>query len=135
MLVPSLARAGETAPAIRPVPSHPIDRPIAPRAALDRGAKLILKAERPLVMLGVTASRPHLADSLSYFVKHLQIPFFNTQMGKHSVAGGLYMAALSERDYVHWVITLLGGVATYASCPKRNATKIQQTLASGRLRP
>jgi thiamine pyrophosphate-dependent acetolactate synthase large subunit-like protein len=98
MLVPSLARAGETAPAIRPVPSHPIDRPIAPRAALDRGAKLILKAERPLVMLGVTASRPHLADSLSYFVKHLQIPFFNTQMGKHSVAGGLYMAPLRSRN-------------------------------------
>jgi acetolactate synthase I/II/III large subunit len=38
-------------------------------------------------------------------VRRLQIPFFNTQMGKGSVAGGsgLYMgtAALSERDYVH----------------------------------
>src|SRR6266487_215681 len=100
--------AGETAPAISPVPSHPIDRPIAPRAALDRAAALILKAERPLVMLGAAASRPHLADSLSNFVKRLQIPFFNTQMGKGSVAGGsgLYMgtAALSERDYVHWAI-------------------------------
>src|SRR2546422_7559213 len=42
--------AGETAPAIPPVPSHPIDRPIAPRAALDRAAALILKAERPLVI-------------------------------------------------------------------------------------
>lgn len=100
--------AGETASAITPVPSHPIDRPIAPRAALDRAAALILKAERPLVMLGAAASRPHLADSLSNFVKRLQIPFFNTQMGKGSVAGGsgLYMgtAALSERDYVHWAI-------------------------------
>src|SRR6516165_10433533 len=100
--------AGESAPAIAPVPSHPIDRPIAPRAALDRAAGLILKAERPLVMLGAAASRPHLADSLSNFVKRLQIPFFNTQMGKGSVAGGsgLYMgtAALSERDYVHWAI-------------------------------
>ena len=41
-------------------------------------------------------------------MKRLQIPFFNTQMGKGSVAGGsgLYMgtAALSERDYVHWAI-------------------------------
>src|SRR5215813_10491835 len=95
--------AGETAPAIPPVPSHPIDRPIAPRAALDGAAALILKAERPLVMLGAAASRPHLADSLSNFVGRLQIPFFNTQMGKGSVAGGsgLYMgtAALSERDY------------------------------------
>src|SRR5262249_49003096 len=66
--------AGETAPAIAPVPSHPIDRPIAPRAALDRAAALILKAERPLVMLGAAASRPHLADSLSNFVRRLQIP-------------------------------------------------------------
>ena len=59
-------------------------------------------------MLGAAASRPHLAESLSSFVKRLQIPFFNTQMGKGSVAGGsrLYMgtAALSERDYVHWAI-------------------------------
>jgi acetolactate synthase I/II/III large subunit len=100
--------AGETAPAILPVPSHSIDRPIAPRTALDRAAELILKAERPLVMLGAAASRPQLAEGLSSFVKRLQIPFFNTQMGKGSVAGGsgLYMgtAALSERDYVHWAI-------------------------------
>src|ERR1700730_10878308 len=72
--------AGETAPAIPPVPSHPIDRPIAPRAAVACAAALILKADRPLVMLGAAASRPRLADSLSNFVKRLQVPFFNTQM-------------------------------------------------------
>ncbi len=100
--------AGAAVPAIPPVPAHPIDRPIASRAALDRAVELILKAERPLVMLGAAASRPHLAEPLSDFVMRLQIPFFNTQMGKGSVAGGsgLYMgtAALSERDYVHWAI-------------------------------
>jgi len=100
--------AGETVSAIPSVPSHPIDQPIAPRSALDRAAELILKAERPLVMLGAAASRPRLAESLSDFVKRLQIPFFNIQMGKGSVAGGsgLYMgtAALSERDYVHQAI-------------------------------
>ena len=100
--------AAEAAPAIPPVPSHPIEQPVASRAALDRAVELILKAERPLVMLGAAASRPHLAEALSSFVKRLQIPFFNTQMGKGSVAGGsgLYMgtAALSERDYVHWAI-------------------------------
>src|SRR6202007_2589917 len=55
--------------------------------------------------MSADASRPHLADALSDFVRRLQIPFFNTQMGKGAVAGGsgLYMgtAALSERDYVH----------------------------------
>jgi acetolactate synthase-1/2/3 large subunit len=41
-------------------------------------------------------------------VTRLQLPFFNTQMGKGSVSGGsgLYMgtAALTERDYVHEAI-------------------------------
>src|SRR5271166_1533971 len=100
--------AGEAAPEIPLVAPHPIDVPIAHPAALDRAAELILKAERPLVMLGAAASRPRLANALSDFVNHLQIPFFNTQMGKGAVTGGseLYMgtAALSERDYVHRAI-------------------------------
>ena len=100
--------AAEAVAAIPPVPLHPIDPPVAPRAALDRAAELILKAERPLVMLGAAASRPRLAEALSDFVRRLQIPFFNTQMGKGAVSGGsgLYMgtAALSERDYVHRAI-------------------------------
>ena len=69
---------------------------------------MILEAERPLIMLGASASRPRLADALSDFVRRVRIPFFNTQMGKGSVSGGsnLYMgtAALSERDYVHQAI-------------------------------
>jgi acetolactate synthase-1/2/3 large subunit len=100
--------AAEPAPSMSPVPSHPIDRPVASQVAVDRAAEMVLKAERPLVMLGAAASRPQLAEPLSSFVKRLQIPFFNTQMGKGAVTGGsgLYMgtAALSERDYVHWAI-------------------------------
>jgi acetolactate synthase I/II/III large subunit len=90
------------------VSPHPIELPVAPPAALDRAAAMILAAERPLVMLGAAASRPRLADALSAFIKRTRIPFSNTQMGKGSVAGGsnLYMgtAALSERDYVHQAI-------------------------------
>ena len=45
---------------------------------------------------------------LTGFIRRTQMPFFNTQMGKGTVAGGhnLYMgtAALSERDYVHEAI-------------------------------
>jgi len=97
--------AAEKAPEISPVLRHPIAQPIAQSAAVDRAARMILEAERPLVMLGAAASRPRLAEPLSDFVRRVQIPFFNTQMGKGSVAGesGLYMgtAALSERDYVH----------------------------------
>ena len=97
--------AADQAPAIAPVPRHTIALPVAPPAALDRAAEMILGAKRPLIMLGAAASRPRLADALSEFVRRLQVPFFNTQMGKGAVAGGsgLYMgtAALSERDYVH----------------------------------
>ena len=100
--------AAETAPAIPLVAPHTIEPPVAPPSALERAAELILEAERPLVMLGAAASRPHLAEPLSDFVNRVQIPFFNTQMGKGAVAGGsgLYMgtAALSERDYVHRAI-------------------------------
>ena len=90
------------------VPPHPIDLPVAHPVALDRAAAMILGAERPLIMLGAVASRPRLSTALSDFVRRMRIPFFNTQMGKGSVAGGsnLYMgtAALSERDYVHQAI-------------------------------
>ena len=100
--------AGEEVPEMPLVKLHPIDIPVADFAALDRAADLILKAERPLVMLGAAASRPRLAGPLSDFVRRVRIPFFNTQMGKGSVTAGsgLYMgtAALSERDYVHRAI-------------------------------
>ena len=97
--------AGEQAPDLLPIPVHPIEIPVAHRAALDRAAEMILAAERPLIMLGAAASRPRSTAGLSGFVRRLQIPFFTTQMGKGTVPSGanLYMgtAALSERDYVH----------------------------------
>ena len=90
------------------VPSHPVDIPVASQTAIERAAAMILKAERPLVMLGAAASRPRATGELGGFVQRTQIPFFTTQMGKGTVAGGtdLYMgtAALSERDYVHEAI-------------------------------
>ncbi len=52
--------AGETARDLPSVPKHPIDIPVAHPYALDAAAALILKAERPLVMLGAAASRPRL---------------------------------------------------------------------------
>src|SRR5205823_217185 len=50
--------AGEECEDIPPIPSHPIDVPVAHRAALDRAAEMILGAERPLLMLAAAASRP-----------------------------------------------------------------------------
>ena len=97
--------AGELVDDVPMVPVHPIEIPVAHRAALDRAAAMILAAKRPLIMLGAATSRPRSTAGLAGFVRRLQIPFFTTQMGKGTVPGGgnLYMgtAALSERDYVH----------------------------------
>jgi acetolactate synthase-1/2/3 large subunit len=90
------------------IPPHAVELPVASEAAIDRAAEMLGQAKRPLVMLGAAASRPHLAEPLSAFVRRIGIPFFNTQMGKGAVNAGsnLYMgtAALSERDYVHEAI-------------------------------
>lgn len=97
--------AGEEVPDVPVIPVHPLERPIAHAAALDRAEAAILAAKRPLVMIGAACSRPWLTESLSTFVARTRLPFFNTQMGKGAVTGGsnLYMgtAALSEGDYVH----------------------------------
>ena len=90
------------------IPPHVVELPVAPAAAIERAAAMIMGASRPLVMLGAAASRPRLAEPLSAFVRRCGIPFFNTQMGKGAVNAGsnLYMgtAALSERDWVHEAI-------------------------------
>jgi acetolactate synthase-1/2/3 large subunit len=90
------------------VPPHPTELPIASPAALDRAAEILMRAERPLVMLGAAASRPRSTSDLAQFVLRTGIPYFTTQMGKGTVPGGteLYIgtAALSERDYVHEAI-------------------------------
>jgi acetolactate synthase-1/2/3 large subunit len=100
--------AGEEAEPAAVIPPHPIEIPVAHASALDRAAEMILKAQRPLIMLGAAASRPRSTAGIGDFVRRTKIPFFTTQMGKGTVAGGtnLYMgtAALSERDYVHEAI-------------------------------
>ena len=100
--------AGESCEDVPLILPHSLELPLAADEALDRAARLIMAAERPLVMLGAAASRPRSTSDLSRFVLRTGIPYFTTQMGKGTVPGGteLYMgtAALSERDYVHEAI-------------------------------
>ncbi len=100
--------AAEKCEDIALIAPHPVELPIAAAEALDRAARLITMAKRPLAMLGAAASRPRSTSDLAQFVLRTRIPYFTTQMGKGTVPGGteLYMgtAALSERDYVHEAI-------------------------------
>ncbi len=73
--------------------------------AVSAAAAVIAAAERPLIMLGAAAVRPHCCDALSDFVARLGIPYFTTQMGKGAVSGSdelsMGTAALSSKDYIH----------------------------------
>ena len=90
---------------------HAMDIAGAHPNAIEHAAEMLMRAERPLVMLGAACSRPRLAGQLTAFIRRTGLPFFNTQMGKGTVgteSGGtdLWMgtAALTERDYVHEAI-------------------------------
>jgi len=93
---------------------HPVELPAAQDVSVERAATMLMNAQRPLVMFGAATNRPRLAGQLTDFVRRTGIPFFNTQMGKGTVAGigsanggtELWMgtAALTERDYVHEAI-------------------------------
>src|SRR5258707_13723652 len=77
--------AGEEAEDIAMVPQHPIEIPVAHRASLDRAADMILKAKRPLIMLGAAASRPRSTSGIGGVVRRPPNPFFTTQMGEGTV--------------------------------------------------
>jgi acetolactate synthase I/II/III large subunit len=100
--------AAQTVEHVELVPVTPARRPIALDEAIGAAAELVAKARHPLVLIGGGANRPGLAPKLSAAVHRLQIPFFNTQMGKGAVDGNsdlfIGTAALSENDYVHLAI-------------------------------
>ncbi|SAL81335.1 acetolactate synthase [Caballeronia arvi] len=95
------------------IPPHPVELPVAQDAAIDRAATMLANAKRPLVMFGAASNRPRLAGQLTSFIRRTGIPYFNTQMGKGTIAAigsdeaselWLGTAALSERDYLHEAI-------------------------------
>jgi acetolactate synthase-1/2/3 large subunit len=100
--------AAEECPDTPLISPHPVELPTASTEALDRATAMIMRAQKPLIMLGAAASRPRSTADLAQFVIRSRIPYFTTQMGKGTAPGGteLYMgtAALSERDYVHEAI-------------------------------
>src|SRR5256885_12838444 len=50
------------------VPTHPVELPLASAGALDRAARMIMEAKRPLLMFGAAASRPRVTPDVSQFV-------------------------------------------------------------------
>lgn len=82
--------------------------PYAGKETIDKAAKLIKTAKKPLLLLGAGANRKRASIALTKFVDELGIPFFNTQMGKGIIDERhlLYLgtAALSDFDFLHEAI-------------------------------
>lgn len=86
------------------VPSR-FEGPHASHHSLDRAAEMIRKAKRPLLLIGASASRYDIRQSLKQLVDKTGIPWVATQMGKGVLderhPGYLGTAALSSDDFVH----------------------------------
>ena len=82
--------------------------PQANLSALSIAVQMISNAKNPLVLIGADANRKRTSKALTKFVNDLQIPFFNTQMGKGIIdeRNALYLgtAALSSDDFIHKAI-------------------------------
>ena len=98
--------AGEEVPEIPLVKLHPIDIPVADSAALDRAADLILKAERPLVMLGAAASRPRLAGPTPQQIVH-DVRQVMPEDGIVCLDNGMYKIWFARNYRTHVANTLL----------------------------
>ena len=90
------------------IPPHPRYYATANQKVLNDAATMIKSAKHPLILIGAGANRKHVRESLTKFIEHSQIPFFNTQMGKGVIdeRSELFIgtAALSTNDYLHCAI-------------------------------
>jgi len=82
--------------------------PYAGNTAISEAVAMIKDAKKPLLLIGAGANRKRASKALTEFVDAVNIPFFNTQMGKgiiderHDLFLGT--AALSDYDFLHEAI-------------------------------
>ncbi|KIC17229.1 acetolactate synthase large subunit [Leisingera sp. ANG-DT] len=90
------------------IPPHVRHYAVPDEAVLTEAADMIHAAKMPLVLIGAGANRRKARSALCDFIERVQIPFFNTQMGKGVVdeSSDLFLgtAALSDGDYLHCAI-------------------------------
>ncbi len=83
-------------------------RPVPDDKSITAAAKMIDEAKNPLVLIGAAANRKRSGKALKEFIEKLNVPFFNTQMGKGVIderhPNFLGTAALSSTDFIHLAI-------------------------------
>ncbi len=93
----------------KPIPISEVRRPIAAETSINKIVELLVKAKRPLVVVGAGANRKRTSNMLTDLITKFNIPFVNTQMGKGVICESFTefagTAALSQGDYVHQSIS------------------------------
>ncbi len=91
--------------AAKPIPWERTRRPSPDRPSLDKAAKLIGAAKRPLILAGNGVIRGDAAAALTRFAEELHIPVASTFMGKGAIpwtsAMSLLTIGLQSFDYEH----------------------------------
>ncbi len=79
----------------RPIPWERTRLPSPDRLSLEKAAKLLAKARRPMVLAGNGVIRGAAAEVLTRFSEELSIPVASTPMGKGAVPGSSPMSLLT----------------------------------------
>ena len=99
---------GEDVAESRLIPKTEAFRPVPDKKAIAPAVKMLLRAKRPLILIGSAGNRKDFSRELLSFIRATDIPFFTTHMGKGAVPEDhklfLGTAALSKDDYLHSVI-------------------------------
>ena len=89
----------------KPIPWEPTRRPSPDRMSLEKAAKLVAKARRPMILAGNGVIRGRASDALKAFAEQLHIPVATTPMGKGAIPWTSPMSVLTiglqAYDYEH----------------------------------
>ena len=85
----------EAATRARPIPWERTRRPSPDRPSLEKAAKLIAKARRPMILAGNGVIRGYASEALTRFAEQFHIPVATTPMGKGAVPWTSPMSVLT----------------------------------------
>ncbi|HYT18183.1 MAG TPA: acetolactate synthase large subunit [Thermoplasmata archaeon] len=93
--LPENVAEDEAGPNQRPLPREPVSAPTPARASVERAARLIEEAVRPIILAGNGVIRNGASSELTQLAEQLQIPVVTTVMGKGAIPWTSSMSLLT----------------------------------------
>jgi len=93
--LPENVAEDEAGPSQKPLPREPVSAPTPARASVERAARLIEEAVRPIILAGNGVIRNGASSELTQLAEQLQIPVVTTVMGKGAIPWSSSMSLLT----------------------------------------